>query len=125
MKSINNVEYIGFVESLDDFYGNIDAILSTVTKECGVINRILEAWGYGKIAIGFRKNFLPFVDAVEYTNYYCAEKPEEFLKVIKELQRSQDSLYRKGEASVKLVKEQYTWEKSANNFVEIFKRLNA
>ncbi|PWT26036.1 glycosyltransferase [Butyrivibrio fibrisolvens] len=120
MAKIDGVEYLGYVDNLDDFYSNVDIIITTVKKECGIINRIMEAWSYKKIVIGFSKNFAAFLNAVPGTHYLPADSPSEFIEQIQRIKdKDVDSII---ENAYKLLIEEYNWNERYELMTNILER---
>ena len=120
MKKSQNIQYIGYVDSLSDFYNSIDIVITTVAKKCGVINRILEAWAYAKPVIGYSHNFVPFLKAKNEENYLSADNNEEFYKMLTDIQKGKYDLCSMGQKSKRMVEENYTWEIAARKFLQLF-----
>jgi glycosyltransferase involved in cell wall biosynthesis len=54
------VTYLGWVNSLDDFFANIDIYVATVPKGCGVLNKVLDAFAHKTFSIGHKRSFTGF-----------------------------------------------------------------
>lgn len=117
-----NIQYLGFIDDLKDFYEKVDIITTTVKKECGIINRILEAWSYGKIVIGYRKNFKTFTQAEENVHYLAADTPDEFIYALEKIKN--DKIYARNIAmnGYMLVKNYYTWTETGKKLNEIINK---
>lgn len=59
-KSIKNVEVIGEVVELDDFFRNIDVYIVVNPKGCGILNRVLDAFTHKTCVLGFSPSFSGF-----------------------------------------------------------------
>lgn len=106
------IDYLGYVDDLADFYSAADIIFTTVYKRNGIINRILEAWGYGKTVVGYSRNFATFGDALEGVHYLSADKKEDFVRVLREISEGAVNCRSIGENARKLVADNYTWARS-------------
>jgi glycosyltransferase involved in cell wall biosynthesis len=58
----NGCEYVGEVENISDFFSSIDIFLTSMRKECGILNKVLDAFVNRKIIIGFEPNMKAFSD---------------------------------------------------------------
>ncbi len=105
----NRIHYLGYVKDLADFYGGVDVIISTVYKRSGIINRILEAWGYGKLVVGFSRNFETFSDAIEGVHYLSADNCDDFVRILSDVANKKINCKAFGEKARELVKQNYTW----------------
>ncbi len=119
LQSRPNVQYIGAVGNLIEFYSKVDVVVTTVKKECGIINRILEAWAYKKINIGFRRNFVAFEHAEADIHYIPADTPEEFTAAVQKLTASQELIREMGNKGYELAKDEYAWHRSGRLLLQI------
>lgn len=110
LMTIKNLRFLGFVENLEDFYDNVDVVLTTVKKECGILNRILEAWAYKKVVVGYKRNFATFGDAINGVHFLSAETSADFLSQYKLLKENRELYLSISKASNDLVKNNYTWD---------------
>lgn len=122
LDTIDGVEFIGEVESLREFYSKVDIIVTTVRKKCGIINRILEAWSYGKPVIGYESNFATFEYATSGKEYLVANNKQEFASKIKDIFSGKIDVYEMGMNGMNLVRNHYTWEKSTDKLIQIIMR---
>jgi glycosyltransferase involved in cell wall biosynthesis len=60
------VEFLGFVEHLDEFYADIDAVLSPSFVPGGVKTKVYEAFSYGVPVIGNKITF----SGIDLPSYY-------------------------------------------------------
>ncbi len=56
----NNCEFVGEVENLSKFFSMIDIFFTTVRKECGILNKVLDAFAHKKIVLGYEPNMKAF-----------------------------------------------------------------
>lgn len=59
-KNIPNVEIMGEVENLDDFFKNVDIYIVANPKGCGILNRALDAFAYKTCVLGYKNAFTGF-----------------------------------------------------------------
>jgi glycosyltransferase involved in cell wall biosynthesis len=57
---MNGVTYLGEIENLWDLFNNIDIYITTLRKECGILNKVLDAMAHKKIVVGLQHNLLAF-----------------------------------------------------------------
>ncbi len=58
--TISGVKIMGEVDTLDEFFSNIDVFLSANPKGCGILNRVLDAIAYKTPIIGHKNSFSGF-----------------------------------------------------------------
>lgn len=102
---VPGVVYVGEVESLDDFFKNIDLFLSVNPKGCGILNRVLDAFTYRTVVLGYYKSFSGFTQMknayVSFTDYksfiagfsYVVKHPDETQAMIEKAAAYLDSDY--------------------------------
>lgn len=88
--SIPGVNIMGEVDSLDEFFSNIDVFLSANPKGCGILNRVLDAIAYKTPLIGHKGSFSGFRGMekgfLSFDNYQSFCSVIETVKGDKELQ---------------------------------------
>ena len=103
-----HIEYLGEVDDTSYFYDEIDIYLSTVIKECGILNKVLEAFANSKLVIGFPHNFYPFNDLEN--GYLTFNSCDELLDILRDFERGKiDSEVITGNA-LRYVKENHNWD---------------
>lgn len=118
-QSTKNIEFIGEVGGLDEFYSQVDIIVSTVRKKCGIINRILEGWAFSKAIIGYKSNFATFLEANDGKEYLVADSKEEFLATIKNCLEDKIDIDMIGKNGRKIIEKYYTWDRCGKKFLEV------
>lgn len=119
IKSQKNTVYLGFVEALSDFYDRVDIVITTVKKECGVLNRVLEAWAFGKAVIGFEKNFKGFEYAQKNKDYLVANNWDDFDRLIDGIIQGTVDINFIAHHSNVMVQKSYSWETSTNRLIKM------
>jgi len=56
----HGVVHMGEVADLSSFFSSIDIYVTTLRQECGILNKVLDAFAHRKIVIGLRGNMHPF-----------------------------------------------------------------
>ena len=115
------VECIGEVESLEEFYNSIDFVFSTVTKTAGVLTKVVEAFSYGKMVLGYRKNF-DGIDAMkEGIHYIPVDTEEELESALKHIVDKKVDIVAMGRMAKAELEKCFTWDVRAKeliNFIE-------
>jgi len=119
LRRTDGVIFLGYVDKLEDFYNEVDVVITTVKKECGILNRVLEAWSFGKVVVGYRRNFAAFEKAKEGTHFLSADSAEEFVDRLSNIQNGGIDLAKIGFEAHNLVKNDYTWVKAAQSLADV------
>lgn len=104
----NKIEFIGDVEHLYDFFNQIDVFVSTVRKECGILNKILDAFAHKTIVLGMKQNMYPF-EAIKEC-YFSFESLDEFEYALRYIMDNPTDIRKKTEYAYNYLLEQHNWE---------------
>lgn len=78
-EGMENVQVLGEVSSLKDFFSNIDVMISSNPKGCGILNRVLDSFSYKVPVLGHVGSFSGFPNSegcyFSFGNYksFCAQ----------------------------------------------------
>lgn len=113
----NDITFMGEVEHLSDFFNSIDIYITTVRKECGILNKVLDAFAHKKIVLGLKHNMYPFEEIndsfLTYENYQECENAIEFIA-------SNNSLIsQKEEKAYKYIQKEHCWQANINRLYNI------
>lgn len=115
-KNVPNVEIMGEVDNLDDFFKNVDVYIVANPKGCGILNRALDAFAYKTCVIGYKKAFSGFRymkdSYLEFDDYNSFEKQLNCL--INDPERREILVNN----AYKSIMENNNWEKNISNFIE-------
>jgi len=56
----NGIKHLNGIDNLWDFFNRIDIFITTVRKECGILNKVLDAMAHRKIVVGLEHNMYAF-----------------------------------------------------------------
>lgn len=110
IKSNPGITYLGYVKDLNDFYNQVHVVVTTVKKDCGIINRVLEAWAYKTLVMGYKNNFAAFIDAKNKCHFIEANSAIEFLTETQLLINNPEEYYSICNTCNSLVSTSYSWE---------------
>jgi hypothetical protein len=83
-----NIDFLGRVDSLDDYYINASAVIAPIFTGSGLKTKTVEALSFGKTVIGFPEAF----EGIEYENYHGAcisvNTDAEFVKALQNINSS-------------------------------------
>lgn len=106
----NRIIFLGEVENLCDFFNSIDIYITTVRKECGILNKVLDAFAYKKIVLGLDHNMYPFSSIKDaYLTYHNYQECEDAIKYIA---NNSQEIRQKTLIAYRYVQEQHNWEKN-------------
>lgn len=106
----NQIIFMGEVDNLCDFFNSIDIYITTVRKECGILNKVLDAFAHKKIVLGLEHNMYPFPSIKNaYLTYHNYQECEDAIKYIA---ANREDVEQKTLIAYKYVQEQHNWEKN-------------
>ena len=109
------VRFIGEVESLDDFFNNINIYVATVPKGCGVLNKLLDAFSYRVFSIGVEASFSAFTELKE--GYLMCDTIEDYVNAIQMYRDNQEQIHRMVENAYEYISQFHTDEEK--NYKEV------
>ncbi|MFK5950446.1 MAG: glycosyltransferase family 4 protein [Methylococcales bacterium] len=117
----DGVEFVGYVENLEDAYSECGIAIVPINKNCGLINKAIEAMASGLVAVGFEKTFTSLSKAKKYTHFVTAKNYEDMGRVIIDLLG--DHVLTK---NIKLEAHQYaldnySWDSRSNDYESMYK----
>lgn len=110
LKQYDNVEVMGFVESLDDFFDNIDISLITFLKKCGILNKVLDSFAYEVPVLGRPQNFGAFENIPDC--YYTYNDNDSFMSAIQQIANKPSEVQTKVKMAKEYLREKHDWEKN-------------
>lgn len=112
----SNVNYLGWVDSLNDLFSNTDIYVATVPKGCGVLNKVLDAFAHKTLCIGLPASFTGFYGLKN--GYIECETPEDYVKAIKLTIDDPEKINRYIETAYSYINANNNWEKNYSNLVD-------
>jgi glycosyltransferase involved in cell wall biosynthesis len=106
----HGVEHVGEVGDLNDFFGNIDIFITTLRKECGILNKVLDAFAHKKIVLGLRHNMLAFKEL--HDGYYTYESIDEMISAIETIRNEPVLIEAMTQKAFAYIKEYHDWDKN-------------
>lgn len=119
-KQYDYVEYKGAVDSLESFYEDVDIVLPLTLKRNGILNKILEAWSYGKCVVAYDYNFYAFKEAKKDKHYICDTDIRKIANKVIDIINQDVDIDKIGFKSRQMVIEKYDWKSSREYFKKIF-----
>lgn len=107
-EGMKNVKVLGEVASLEDFFSNIDVMISANPKGCGILNRILDSFSYRVPVCGVPGSFSGFPNSegcyLKFSTY------REFCEIIEEIMKRRDQLSTVADNAYSYIQEHHNWD---------------
>ena len=113
-RDVKNVEIMGEVNSLNEFFSNIDVFISVNPKGCGILNRVLDAFAHKTIVVGVDKSFSGFKYMSSYLTF---DDYTSFKNTINYIGKNPDKIRQIEEAAYLDVKKYNDWDKNYEYFI--------
>jgi glycosyltransferase involved in cell wall biosynthesis len=118
--AIGNVNFRGYVEHLVDAYAGSGVAIVPIDKECGILNKAVEAMAAGLAVVGFNKSFAGIPQAVPHVHFVCARDFQDMGAAVAELLQDRDRAAAIGEAAQELVVESYSWSSRGPEYERMY-----
>jgi len=118
--SQKNVFIIGPVDSLHDYFDQIDANLIVQYKKTGILNKVLDAFAFRCPTIGMPRNFAAFKNLPDC--YYLYSDAKSLINTIREMEQNPQHITDKTELAYRYVKENHDWD---TNYEALKEYINA
>lgn len=109
-----NVEFLGPVDSLDEFFNNLDIYVATVPKGCGILNKVLDAFSYKVFTIGVEESFSG-IDGLK-NGYIACKSAQDYIDAIALYQKNTTVVNQMIENAYNHISKYHNFE---NNYEEI------
>jgi len=114
----NNINYIGQIEDLNDFFSRIDVFITTVRKKCGILNKVLDAIAHKKIVMAFEDNMLAFVSLDQ--GYYSYKTVGEFIENLERIRTDSSENKKYINNSYEYTMKKHNWK---TNYMRLYEHI--
>ena len=111
-QKIKEVEFIGEVNDLINFFDKITVMVTTVRKECGMLNKILDSFVYKKVVIGSSKNFKAFINLENGDGYLACDTVDDYINAISILKGNPALFQKLTDNAFNYVVKYHNWDKN-------------
>jgi glycosyltransferase involved in cell wall biosynthesis len=106
----NGVEHMGEVEDLNDFFNNIDIYITTLRQECGILNKVLDAFAHKKIVVGLKGNMFAFSKLAN--GFFTYTSLRELEEVIRTIEKHPDIVKQMTQNAYQYILKEHHWRKN-------------
>ena len=114
----NGCEFVGEVEYLTDFFASIDICVTSMRKECGILNKALDAFAHKKIVVGFEPNMKAFSDL--HRGFLTYKNSHEMIECIEFVRDRPGDVLEIQNNAYRYVLKNNDWDQKMNDFEQIF-----
>lgn len=122
-KEINDpqIKFIGFVEDINDIYAKGQIAIVPINKNCGIINKAIEAMAAGLPVVGFESCFSALLEAKPGQHYLAGQSFLELAEHINFLLDNPERSEQIGLLAHELAKTYYSWEARTEALEDLYK----
>lgn len=117
ISNFDNINIMGEVSDLSEFYNRVDASLVPMFKKCGIINRVLDGFSYKVPVISRPENLLAFKSLSDCAYQYTDLKS--FLECIEQLKDNPDDSISKTEQAFEYIKKYHDWDTNYKSLADL------
>lgn len=103
----HNIEHLGGVDDLWDFFNRIDIFITTLRKECGILNKVLDAMAHQKIVVGLEHNMYAFRNLKD--GYFTYKNLDELVQVLETIRANPELVDSKVMNAYRYISEHHNW----------------
>ncbi|RYX87909.1 glycosyltransferase family 1 protein [bacterium] len=105
-----DIEHLGEIDDLWDFFNKIDVYITTLRKECGILNKVLDAMAHQKVVVGLEHNMYAFKSLKE--GYFTYKNLEELIHHLETIKTNPELVKSKVNSSYNFISEHHRWVKN-------------
>jgi len=117
-----NIIVTGFVDDVRPYVDRATIFVCPVLRSSGILNKVLQAMAMEKAVVGTHWGFSGIKGCAEWENMLSAKTAEEFAAAIVELLNNEDKRKTLGKNARLLVRNNYSWEKTAEGFERLYEK---
>lgn len=120
-----SVVFMGYVPKLPDAYQKCGIAIAPIDKDCGILNKVIEAMGAGLAVVGFRAAFSGVSGAQEARHFVAVTGYEEMGAAVADLIEDSGRCRRIQEEAKALVIARYSWEGRGQDYQALYQGASA
>lgn len=103
----HDIEHMGEIDDLWLFFNRIDIYITTLRKECGILNKVLDAMAHQKIVVGLEHNMYAFKNLKE--GFFTYKNINELVQVLQTIKVNPELVESKVNNAYKFVSKHHNW----------------
>jgi len=116
----NNIFFKGYATNLADAYKECGIAVVPINKNCGIINKAVEAMAAGHAVVGFEKSFSGIAEAKPQTHFLAASNFEDMANAIIELFKNDNLRCSIQSAAHQLAIQYYSWNSRKKPYEDMY-----
>lgn len=120
-QNIKGVTFVGYIECLENIYARCGIGIVPINKNCGIINKAIEAMVSGLAVVGFQKTFEGIEGAKNGVHYISVADYEEMGRAIVKLRQDRMLCIAIKQAAHFLAKNKYSWPSRTEAYEKMYR----
>ena len=108
---------MGEVDTLSDFFSEIDVFVTSIRKECGILNKILDAFAHQVPVLAFVNNAHPFRTNTPF--FYEYQNGEDFINALEHIRLNPVGVGDYVRRARAYLNDHHDWDKQAAEFLRL------
>jgi polysaccharide biosynthesis protein PslH len=114
------IQFIGFVADLNTAYTLGQVALVPINKNCGIINKAVEAMAAGLVVVGFEACFTALTEASNGEHYLAGRTFAELAQHVNTILMDANKAQKIGTAASAIASQYYSWETRSDAFAALY-----
>ena len=103
----HEIEHLGEIDDLWQFFNKIDIYITTLRKECGILNKVLDAMAHKKIVVGLEHNMYAFNNLKD--GYFTYKNLNELVQILETIKANRELVESKVDNAYRYISEHHSW----------------
>lgn len=117
----DNVIFTGYVDNLKEAYSKCGIAIVPINKNCGIINKIIEAMAAGIAVVGFDKSFMGITGAIKDKHFVSVADFEHMASAVIDLLSDIAKCQAIKKSAYILAREKYSWDSRLKQYENMYK----
>ncbi len=115
-----SIRFLGYVDRLEPVFANCGIAIVPIDKDCGLINKALEAMAAGLATVGLKRTFAGIPQAIEGTHFLAANDIPGMAQAVTELLRDSARLRSMQRHANTLATRSFSWETRRESYEHMY-----
>jgi glycosyltransferase involved in cell wall biosynthesis len=121
-EQLGGVQFEGFIENLADVYSKAGIAIVPINKNCGIVNKAIEAMAAGLCVVGFHKTFEGIPEAKNGENSLAVESFEEMGDIILDMMDNEEKQRAIQKSARETAMQCFGWESRRIRYQRMYER---
>jgi len=120
VRNCRNVNVMGYVEKLEDVYAKCGIAIVPIDKNCGIMNKTIEAMAAGLVVVGFERSFSGIKGVIRGEHYVSVDDYPSMGPAVVKLIRDEEQCKKIKSAAREYSRANFSWEGRASAYENMY-----